>query len=146
MLGGGGGGLGHPVSPDAVGEADAFDLDGKALADAAARGLRVSRTVQHGLHGHADTLLREDFAQQLLADPEVLGGSPSIPVERSHRAHITRQHPARLRVVRIDVDPAFGAATRQVEGAVLVRHGAGQALDLVQRDARPHAGSASGHR
>ena len=88
MHGGRGGRFRHPVSADAVGEADALDVDGKALADAPARGFGVSRAVEHRLDGHADALLREHLAEQLLADPEVLRRAPTTAIEGPHGAHV----------------------------------------------------------
>ena len=112
VLGGRGRGFGHAVAADAVGEPDALDVDGKALADSPARGLRVSRAVEHRLHGHADALLGEYLVQQLLADPEVFGRAPTVAIEGPHGTYVPREQPAGLRVVRIDVDAALGAATR----------------------------------
>src|SRR5207247_11011267 len=110
--GGGGGGLRPPLPADAVGEPDAFNVDGQALADPPARGLRVARAVEHRLHRHADALLGEYLVQQLLADAEVFGRAPTVAIEGPHGTHVPREQPAGLRVVRIDVDAALGAATR----------------------------------
>src|SRR5207244_11591808 len=90
----------HAVPADAVGEPDAHHVDGKALADPPARGLRVSRAVEHRLHGHAEALLGEYLVQQLLADPEVFGRAPTVAIEGPHGTHVPREQPAGLRVVR----------------------------------------------
>src|SRR5260370_879999 len=104
----------------------------------------VTGPVEHRLHCQPHAVLCKPLAQELLRHAEVFGSTPAATVEGSHGADVTGQHSSRFGIVGVDVDSAFCTPTGQVEGAVLVGHGARQALDLVQGDARAHPRAAAG--
>jgi len=75
-----GGGFGHAVPADAIGQADSIHLDREPLADPTLCRLRVARPVEHRLHCHPDALLGENLVEQLLRHAQILGRAPTAPI------------------------------------------------------------------
>ena len=118
-LQGGKGGLGDAVATDQLAEADPVDGLRERHLQPLVGGIRaVVDQAQRRLRRRPDALLGEDLVHHVLADTEVLTRGEERLDQRLHRTTEPSQHLARPRVVGVAVDPALGAAQRDVPVAL----------------------------
>ena len=91
----------------------------------------------------ADELAGRDDV--VFAGAQVCAGGIALSDERPDRVDEPAKHGGRLRRGGVAVDPGFRSAVGDVENGHLVRHGAGQVGDLVNRDTGAHPNPARAH-